>query len=195
MTLFHINTHTLYGSSRRVRPRNGFLILFLFLHLHWCERTGQLKANSTLFCTLSVFIVGWNSRYRATGYPSTEEGPRKGKCMLMYTQFTTYACTSQILGRFEILDKWTYSGFSMWLLHSTVLGQDSKAFLSAGPSEDEARAALQDGEGDRRAAEDYRPERRRRLLPRPGGPKVTGSRANGFLPVQHQLSALTPLTS
>lgn len=105
MTLFHINTHTLYGSSRRVRPRNGFLILFLFLHLHWCERTGQLKANSTLFCRLSVFIIGRNSRYRETGYPSTEEGPRKGKCMLMHTQFTTYTCTlSAQFGEIEMSD-------------------------------------------------------------------------------------------
>lgn len=48
---------------------------------------------------------------------------------------------------------------------STSVASANAPLHPPGSAEDEARTALQDGAGDRGAAEDHRPERRGRLLP------------------------------
>lgn len=62
---------------------------------------------------------------------------------------------------------------------------------SAGPAEDEAGIALEDGTRDRGTAEDHQPQRRGHLHPGSGGPEAAQSDADGVLPVQHELSAMS----
>lgn len=78
-----------------------------------------------------------------------------------------------------------------WKIHAPVEMRQLVLPLSAGPAQDEARAAFQDGARDQRAAEDHHPERRGWLLPGSRGPAASQPDANGLLPVQHQLSALS----
>lgn len=77
------------------------------------------------------------------------------------------------------------------LIVSLALAFANAPLHPPGSAEDEARTALQDGAGDRGAAEDHRPERRGRPLPGGRRPAAAPAYASGILPVQQRLPALS----